>query len=283
MSPTKFEWNPMTLVRVTSDFQLKEHLYTFELPPKRDPSDWVHIHRDKSAHTRHAPHQFSSKSITIRPSYTRFYVHPKNMNFFTPSDWAHFHRVAPAHTRHAPLQISSSSNAIRQSYTRLQLKEHLSTFESAKFQISLIFTGQHRGTPPMPAHQVPSKSNTTRPSYTRFIKWKGEWTPLATEKGGWRVRVTVSHLKIATNTHFFAFFSPPQGAREVRPCAPTRACPPPHVLPPRLSWTTQPSWAPRHSLCWRWHFSQPLQTPCGAPPAAVLAAAIFWIFVWCTR
>ena len=68
------------------------------------------------------------------------------------------------------------------------------------------------------------------------------------------MRVTVSHLKIDTNTHFFAFFSPPQGAREVRPCASTRACPPPHVLPPRLSCTTQPSWAPRHSLCWRWHF-----------------------------
>ena len=53
------------------------------------------------------------------------------------------------------------------------------------------------------------------------------------------MRVTVSHLKIATNTHFFAFFSPPQGAREVRPCAPTRACQPPHVLPPRLSCATQ--------------------------------------------
>ena len=37
MSPTKFHSNPMTLVRVTSDFQLKEQLYTFELPPKRDP------------------------------------------------------------------------------------------------------------------------------------------------------------------------------------------------------------------------------------------------------
>ena len=72
--------------------------------------------------------------------------------------------------------------------------------------------------------------------------------------------MTVSYLKIVTNTHFFAFFSPPQGAREVLPCAPTRACPPPHVLPPRLSCTTQSSWAPRHSLCWRWHFSQPVNT-----------------------
>ena len=205
------------------------------------------------------------------------------MNFLTPSDLAHFHRAAPAHTRHAPLQISSKSNAIRRSYTRLRLKEHLYTFESAKFQISLIFTGQHRGTSPMPAHQVPSKSNAVRPSYKRFIKWKGECTLLATEKRGWRVRVTVSHLKIASNTHFFAFFSPPQGAREVRPCAPTRACPLPHVLPPRLSCTTQPSWAPRHSLCWRWHFLWASDHPVEPPPAAVLAAAIFSIFVWCTR
>ena len=37
MLSTKFDPNPMTLVRVTSDFQLKEQLYTFELPPKRDP------------------------------------------------------------------------------------------------------------------------------------------------------------------------------------------------------------------------------------------------------
>ena len=57
----------------------------------------------------------------------------------------------------------------------------------------------------MPAHQVPSKSNAVRPSYSRFIKWKGECTPLTTEKGGWRMRVTVSHLKIAANTHFSRF------------------------------------------------------------------------------
>ena len=37
MSPTKFEWNPMSLTEVINRFQLKEHLYTFELPPKRDP------------------------------------------------------------------------------------------------------------------------------------------------------------------------------------------------------------------------------------------------------
>ena len=37
MSPTKFHPNPMTLTEVIKRFRLKEHLYTFELPPKRDP------------------------------------------------------------------------------------------------------------------------------------------------------------------------------------------------------------------------------------------------------
>ena len=190
MSSTKFHPNPLTLVRVTNDFQLKERKSTFEIPADSKstyiplsryqnaiPSDWVHFHRTvsqhthhaflqiwsksiatrpsykqfptqraliylwvatktrspsdlahfyraASTHTRHTHHQITASSITTRPSYTRFYAHPKNMNFLTPSDWAHFHRVAPAHTRHALHKISSKSNAVRRSYTRLRLKEH---------------------------------------------------------------------------------------------------------------------------------------------------------------
>ena len=37
MHPTKFHPNSLQFVRVINRFQLKEHLYTFELPPKRDP------------------------------------------------------------------------------------------------------------------------------------------------------------------------------------------------------------------------------------------------------
>ena len=37
MSHTNFEWKPTPFIRVIDWFQLKEHLYTFELPPKRDP------------------------------------------------------------------------------------------------------------------------------------------------------------------------------------------------------------------------------------------------------
>ena len=37
MLSTKFHPNPTTLTEVIKRFQLKEHLYTFELPPKRDP------------------------------------------------------------------------------------------------------------------------------------------------------------------------------------------------------------------------------------------------------
>ena len=37
VSPTKFHPNPTTPTEVINRFQLKEHLYTFESPPKRDP------------------------------------------------------------------------------------------------------------------------------------------------------------------------------------------------------------------------------------------------------
>ena len=37
MHSSKFDQNPLPLVQVTSNFQLKEHLYTFESLPNRDP------------------------------------------------------------------------------------------------------------------------------------------------------------------------------------------------------------------------------------------------------
>ena len=104
-------------------------IYLWVATKTRSPSDLAHIHRAASAYTRHASFQMSPKSITIHPSYTRFYAYPKNMNLLTPSDWAHFHRVASAHTRHVLHQISSKSIAIRPSYTRFRLKEHLYTFD----------------------------------------------------------------------------------------------------------------------------------------------------------
>ena len=208
----------------------------------------------------------SSKSNAIHPSYTRFYARPKNMNLLTPSDWAHFHRAASEHTRHASLQISSKSIAIRPSYTRFRLKEHLYTFDPIYLWIGQTsdFAHIHRAAPGcIPHASAPGPIEIQRrTSELQSFYWMKRWvcTPLATEKGGWRMRVTVSHLKIAVIHHSFAFFSPPQGAREVRPCAPTRACPPPHVLPPRLSCATQPSWAPRHSLCLRWTFCELVYT-----------------------
>ena len=51
MFTTKFHPNPMTLVRVTSNFRLKEHLYTFELPPKRDPPPIELIFTGLNLHT----------------------------------------------------------------------------------------------------------------------------------------------------------------------------------------------------------------------------------------
>ena len=53
MLSTKFHSNQMTLVRVTLDFRLKEHLYTFELPPKRDPPPIELIFTGQIAHIVH--------------------------------------------------------------------------------------------------------------------------------------------------------------------------------------------------------------------------------------
>ena len=53
MFPTKFHPNPTPLIRVTLDFRLKEHLYTFELPPKRDPPPIELIFTGQIAHIVH--------------------------------------------------------------------------------------------------------------------------------------------------------------------------------------------------------------------------------------
>ena len=50
---SKFEWNPSLLTEVIKWFQLKEHLYTFELPPKRDPPPIELIFTAQVAHIVH--------------------------------------------------------------------------------------------------------------------------------------------------------------------------------------------------------------------------------------
>ena len=86
------------------------------------PSDWAHFHRADSTYSAHVPLQISSKSNTIRQSYTRFptqraliylWVATKSRS---PSDWTHFHRVALAYTRHALNQIWMKSNGPHWSY-----------------------------------------------------------------------------------------------------------------------------------------------------------------------
>ena len=86
-------------------------IYLWVATKTRSPSDLAHFYRDKSAHTRHASLQISSKSNDTRPSYKRF-----------------------------PTQ-----RAIIHIWTSGRLKEHLYTFESLPKRdpppIELIFTG----------------------------------------------------------------------------------------------------------------------------------------------
>ena len=56
MHSTNFHPNPMTLTEVIKLFQLKEHLYTFELPPKRDMSPIELIFTGQVAHIVHMSH-----------------------------------------------------------------------------------------------------------------------------------------------------------------------------------------------------------------------------------
>ena len=146
-------------------------IYLWVATKTRSPSDLAHFYRAASTHTRHTHHQITASSITTRPSYTRFYAHPKNMNFLTPSDWAHFHRVAPAHTRHALHKISSKSNATHQSYTRFPTQRALIYLwvatKTRSPPIELIFTGQIAHI----VHMSPSKSHPNPTPFVRVIKW----------------------------------------------------------------------------------------------------------------
>ena len=84
MSHTKFEWNPTTFTEVINWFQLKEHLYTFELPPKRDPFRFSSFLQGSiNTHSPHTPpnhsliHHHSSELHT-------FLCSPQKHEFFDP-------------------------------------------------------------------------------------------------------------------------------------------------------------------------------------------------------
>ena len=84
MHSSKFDQNPLPLVQVTSNFQLKEHLYTFELLPKRDPLRFSsYLQGSITTYSSHTPlnliliHHHSSELHT-------FLCSPQKHEFFDP-------------------------------------------------------------------------------------------------------------------------------------------------------------------------------------------------------
>ena len=111
----------MTLTEVINRFQLKEHLYTFELPPKRDPPPIELIFTAQVAHIVHmSSTKFHPNPMTLVRVINRFQLKERKSTFESPadtkstyiplscyqnaipSDLAHIHRVASQHTRHTP-------------------------------------------------------------------------------------------------------------------------------------------------------------------------------------
>ena len=73
MFTTKFDQNPSTPTEVINRFQLKEHLYTFELPPKRDPPPIELIFTGQHRNTlAMSPTKFHPNPMTLTEVINRF-------------------------------------------------------------------------------------------------------------------------------------------------------------------------------------------------------------------
>ena len=136
MSPTKFHPNPTPFVRVIKRFRLKEHLYTFELPPKRDPTpiELIFTGQYHNTLTMHSS-KFDQNPLSfiqvidwfqLKEHLYTFELPPKrNMSpielIFTGQ-----HRGASAMS---PTKSHPNPTTPTEVINRFQLKEHLYTFE----------------------------------------------------------------------------------------------------------------------------------------------------------
>ena len=108
--PTKFEWNPTSSVWVIKRFQLKEHLYTFELPPKPNPPPIEFIftgqHRGASA-------MFPTKSYPNPSPFVRvtsdFQLKERKSTFEIPADSKSIYIPLSCRQNAIPLRLSSYS------------------------------------------------------------------------------------------------------------------------------------------------------------------------------
>ena len=133
---SKFHPNPTTSVRVTLVFQLKEHLYTFELPPKRDMS-LIELIFTGQYHNTLAIHstKFDQNPMTFTEVISRFQLKEHLYTFELPPKrnmspieliFTGQHRGASAMS---PTKSHPNPTTPTEVINRFQLKEHLYTFE----------------------------------------------------------------------------------------------------------------------------------------------------------
>ena len=110
MSSTKFHPNPTPPTEVIKRFQLKEHLYTFELPPKPNPPPIEFIftgqHRGASA-------MFPTKSYPNPSPFVRvtsdFQLKERKSTFEIPADSKSIYIPLSCRQNAIPLRLSSYS------------------------------------------------------------------------------------------------------------------------------------------------------------------------------
>ena len=108
MSPTKFDQNPMTPTEVIKRFRLKEHLYTFELPPKRDPPPIELIFTGQHWHKLPIfPTKSHSNPMTLVRVTSDFQLKERKPTFEIPADSKSTYIPLSCHQNVIPLRLSS--------------------------------------------------------------------------------------------------------------------------------------------------------------------------------
>ena len=110
MLSTKFDQNSLPFVRVIKRFQLKEHLYTFELPPKRDPPPIELIFTGQIAHIVHmSSTKFHPNPMTLVRVINRFQLKERKSTFESPADTKSTYIPLSRYQIAIPLRLSSYS------------------------------------------------------------------------------------------------------------------------------------------------------------------------------
>ena len=110
MHLSKFHPNPMTPTEVINRFQLKEHLYTFELPPKRNMSPIKLIFTGLIQDTlAMLSTKFHSNQMTLVRVTLDFRLKERKSTFEIPADSKSTYIPLSCHQNAIPLRLSSYS------------------------------------------------------------------------------------------------------------------------------------------------------------------------------